>query len=155
MSDRLDPGMREASRLTRAGRLTEATALLQRMLQRRRDPYSPSSTESVPPTIDLLPETVEVTDPGPSLRTGQEFDTGARNQAERAGHAYLPEALRRLLDRIARTGFEPGLGGLADSSSADVPEGGQFPLQGPTATRSEPEPTSSTCPAAIAASLCH
>ena len=41
MNDRLDPGMREASRLTRAGRLTEATALLQRMLQRRRNPHSP------------------------------------------------------------------------------------------------------------------
>jgi poly(hydroxyalkanoate) depolymerase family esterase len=129
MNDRLDPGMREASRLTRAGRLTEATALLQRMLQRRRNPHRPFSTGSVPPTIDLLPETLEVTDPGPSLRTGQEFDTGARNRAERAGRAYLPEALRRLLDRIPRTGFEPGLGGLADPSPADVPdlpEGGQF-----------------------------
>ena len=129
MNDRLDPGMREASRLTRAGRLTEATALLQRMLQRRRNPHRPFSTGSVPPTIDLLPETLEVTDPGPSLSTGQEFDTGARNRAERAGRAYLPEALRRLLDRIPRTGFEPGLGGLADPSPADVPdvpEGGQF-----------------------------
>ena len=76
MNDRPDPGMREASRLTRAGRLTEATALLQRMLQRRRNPQRPFSTGSVPPTIDLLPETLEVTDPGPSLRTGQEFDTG-------------------------------------------------------------------------------
>ena len=59
MNDRLDPGMREASRLTRAGRLTEATALLQRMLQRRRNPHRPFSTGSVPPTIDLLPETLE------------------------------------------------------------------------------------------------
>ena len=129
MNDRLGPGMREASRLTRTGRLTEATALLQRMLQRRRNPHRPFSTGSVPPTIDLLPETVEVTEPGPSLRAGQEFDTGARNRAERAGRAYLPEALRRLLDRIPRTGFEPGLGGLADPSPADVPdvpEGGQF-----------------------------
>ena len=120
MNDRLGPGMREASRLTRAGRLTEATALLQRMLQRRGDSYSASGTGSVPPTIDLVAETVEMTDPGPSFRTGQEFDTGARNRAERAGRAYLPEALRRLFDRIPHAGFEPALSGLAEPSQTDV-----------------------------------
>jgi poly(hydroxyalkanoate) depolymerase family esterase len=129
MNDRLDPGMREATRLTGAGRLIEATALLQRMLHRQRDQISTPSTGSLPVTIDLVPETVEVTDPGSSLRTGQEFDNGAGNRAERVGRAYLPEALRRLLDRIPRTGFEPGLGGLAEPSPAhapDVPESGQF-----------------------------
>ena len=121
--------MREATRLTRAGRLIEATALLQRKLHGRREPFSAPSTGSLPATIDLVPETVEVTDPGPSLRTGQEFGTGAGNRDERAGRAYLPEALRRLLDRIPRTGFEPGLGGLVEPSPAhapDVPESGQF-----------------------------
>src|ERR1700738_5032015 len=113
MNDRLDPGMREATRLTGAGRLLEATALLQRMLHRQRDQISTPSTGSLPVTIDLVPETVEVTDPGSSLRTGQEFDNGAGNRAERVGRAYLPEALRRLLDRIPRTGFEHGLGGPA------------------------------------------
>jgi len=129
MNDRLDPGMRETTRLTRAGRLIEATALLQRMLHRQRDPISTPSTGSLSATIDLVPETVEVTDPGSSLRTWQEFDNGAGNREERAGRAYLPEALRRLLDRIPRTGFEPGLGGLAEPSPADtpdVPESGQF-----------------------------
>src|SRR5437879_4225202 len=124
--------MREASRRPRAGRLTEATALLQRTLQRRRDPCPASSTGSVPPTIDLVAETVEVIDPGPSLRTGQQFDTCARDRAARAGRAYLPEALRRFLDRIPRTDFEPGLGGLADPSpvdAPDVPESGQFLLR--------------------------
>jgi poly(hydroxyalkanoate) depolymerase family esterase len=129
MNDRLDPAMREASRLTRAGRLTEATALLQRMLQSERDPYLPSDTGSVPPTIDLAPDTLETTDPEPSLRTGQEFDAGARNRTAREGRAYLPEALRRFLDRIPHTGFEPGLGGLTEPSPAgapDMPETGQF-----------------------------
>jgi hypothetical protein len=103
MNDRLDPDMREASRLTRAGYLTEATALLQRMLHRRQDdPYRPSTPGSVLATSDLVPEGVEVTDPGPSLRAGQEFHTSARNRVERAGRAYLPEELRRFLNRIPR-----------------------------------------------------
>jgi hypothetical protein len=41
MNDRLDPGMREATRLTRAGRLIEATALLQRMPHRQRAIFRP------------------------------------------------------------------------------------------------------------------
>lgn len=129
MNDRLDPGMREATRLTRAGRLTEATALLQRMLYKRSGPYPASGTGSAPPAFDLAPETVEITDPSPSLRTGQEFDTGTRDREGGAGCAYLPETLRRLFDRMPRTGFEPGLGGLAEPCPADapeVPESGQF-----------------------------
>jgi len=129
MNDRLQSGMRDASRLTRAGRLTEATALLQRVLQSGRDLYSASSNEDVPPTIDLVPDTVEVTDPGPSLRSGQEFGAGAESGAETGVRAYLPEALRRFFDRITPTGFERGLGGLAEPSPADtrdVPESGQF-----------------------------
>jgi poly(hydroxyalkanoate) depolymerase family esterase len=129
MNDKLDLGMREASRLTRAGRLTEATAVLQRMLHGQTDSDPASSTESVPRTIDLVPDPVEVTDPGPYLPTAPEFGTGARNRLERAHRAYVPEALRRLFDRISRTGFEPGPGGLAEPFSADAPDGpesGQF-----------------------------
>lgn len=129
MDDRLDPGMREAARLTRAGRLTEATALLQQMLSKRSGPYPASGTGSVPPALDLAPETVEITNPAPSLRAGQEFDAGIRDRDGRAGRAYLPETLRRLFDRMPRTGFEPGPGGRAESSPAEAPEAresGQF-----------------------------
>ena len=129
MNDRLQSGIREASRLTRAGRLTEATALLQRALRSGRDPYSASGEEDVPPTIDLVPDTVEVTGPEPSLRSGQEFGAGARSRAEMRVRAHLPEALRRFFDRITRTGFERGPGGLTEPSpadTADAPEGGKF-----------------------------
>jgi poly(hydroxyalkanoate) depolymerase family esterase len=128
MDEMLQSGVREASRLTRAGRLTEATALLQRVLQRGRDPYSGSSSEDVPPTIDLVPDTVEVTRTGPSLRSGQEFGAGVRGGAETGVGANLPEALRRFFDRITPNGFERGLGGLAEPSPAktpDVPKSGQ------------------------------
>jgi poly(hydroxyalkanoate) depolymerase family esterase len=132
MDDRLDPGMREAARLTRAGRLTEATALLQRMLYKRSGPYPASGTGNAPPAFDLAPETVEITHPAPSLRTAQGFDAGIRDRDGRAGRAYLPETLRRLFDRMPRIGSEPGPGGRAKPSPAEAPEApesGQFLLR--------------------------
>jgi poly(hydroxyalkanoate) depolymerase family esterase len=128
MNERLQSGMRGASRLIGAGRLTEATALLQRVLQSGRNPYSASSNHDVPRTIDL-DDTIEVTGPGPSLRSGQEFGAGARSGAETGVCAYLPEGLRGFFDRITRSGFQRGLNGLAEPSPADtpdVPENGQF-----------------------------
>lgn len=115
MNDRLHAGMREASRLTRAGRLIDATALLQRTLQGGRNRTHYSSNAGVPPTIDLVPDTVEV--------TGVE-----RGRPERAVRGQLPDVLRRFLDRVIPTGFEPGSGGLAEPIAADTPESenGQF-----------------------------
>jgi poly(hydroxyalkanoate) depolymerase family esterase len=129
MNDRLQSGMREASRLTRAGRLTEATALLQRVLHSGKDPYSASGSADVPPTIDLVADTVEETGAGPSLRSGQEFGASARSVVETGVRAYLPEVLRHSFDRITRTGLERGLGGPAEPSPADTldaPKGGKF-----------------------------
>jgi poly(hydroxyalkanoate) depolymerase family esterase len=129
MNDRLQSGMREASRLTRAGRLTEATALLQRVLHSGKDPYSASGSADVPPTIDLVADTVEETGAGPSLRSGQEFGASARSVVETGVRAYLPEVLRHSFDRITRTGLERGRGGLAEPSPADTldaPKGGKF-----------------------------
>jgi poly(hydroxyalkanoate) depolymerase family esterase len=109
MNDRLHAGMREASRLTRAGRLSDATAVLQRMLQSGRGPEPAASNAGVPPTIDLVPEAVEVTN-------------AAHSRPERAVRAQLPDALRRFSNRITRAGFEPRPGGLAEPSAADIPE---------------------------------
>ncbi len=103
MNDRLRAGMREASRCTRAGRLVDATAVLQRVLQSGRDRDYVASNGPVPPTVDLVPEAVEVTD-------------AERNRPQSAVRAHLPEVLRGFLDRIAPTRFEPGPGGLAEPS---------------------------------------
>jgi poly(hydroxyalkanoate) depolymerase family esterase len=115
MNDRLHAGMREASRLTRAGRLIDATALLRRVLQNGRGPAPAAGNAGVPPTIDLVPEAVEVT-------------SATHSRPERAVRAQLPDALRGFLDRITRVGFEPSPGALTEHSAADVPESesGQF-----------------------------
>lgn len=59
MTDGIHPDLVEATRLTRAGRLEEATALLQRMLQGGRPAPEPR-------TLDLAPEAVTVGPPRPS-----------------------------------------------------------------------------------------
>jgi poly(hydroxyalkanoate) depolymerase family esterase len=143
MNDSLHPDMHEVTRLTRAGRLTEATALLQRVLRSGPAPDTASGTTgetaNVPAggasrIIDLTPETIAVRDPQPSSRAGHAFRTGVSGRA--AGltpgmaEPHLPEALRSFLDQVKGIHSEPGMGGLAKRSPAHtpdvVPDGGQF-----------------------------
>jgi poly(hydroxyalkanoate) depolymerase family esterase len=143
MNDGLQSEMLEATRLTRAGRLTEATALLQRVLRGGTVPDTASG-----PTgdaghalaggggriIDLTPDTVELATPQQSPPAGQASATGVGSRPAASGaqavHPHLPEALRGFLDRVKRSHAEPQLGGLAKRSqtlSPDVvPDGGQF-----------------------------
>lgn len=129
MNDSLHGGMRDATRLTRAGRLTEATALLQRVLRNGRDSYPAPSYGGAPPTIDQ-PEAFEGTGPEPSLRTS----VGGWAAGAARAHlpkALLPEALRRSLDRITRTGSEADPDGAAEPSPADPTErSGERPGRG-------------------------
>jgi poly(hydroxyalkanoate) depolymerase family esterase len=66
--------VREATRLTRAGQLAEATALLQRMLRGEGAPESSGSSASAtparlgPPTIDVKANVVEERESRPALR---------------------------------------------------------------------------------------
>ncbi|MFC7335374.1 alpha/beta hydrolase family esterase [Rhodocista pekingensis] len=66
--DDLMPGMSEATRLTRTGRLVEATALIQRLLGRQPDgralaPPTADARVLEPPTLDLAAESVRVAEP--------------------------------------------------------------------------------------------
>ena len=111
--------IREATRLTRAGQLVEATALLQRMLRGESAPDVPSDTGgrialAGPLIIDVKANAVEETDSPP--------------QSEPATSAQ-PRMLRALLDRKeGRSGI--GLRGVmkrAPLSTRDiVPEGARF-----------------------------
>jgi poly(hydroxyalkanoate) depolymerase family esterase len=99
----LHPDMLEATRLTRAGRLGEATALLQRTLRGGTAPAAAAPAGHAPRLIDLTPD------------------------APRAmARPHGPEALRRFLDP---SGAEPAPGRRArrPPSPADVvPDGGRF-----------------------------
>ena len=143
MNDALHSDMLEATRLTRAGRLTEATALLQRALRggtvsdtapglAGEAAYAPAERGSR--VIDLTPGTIELTDPQASPRTGQASGTDASSRPSglRPGTAqpHLRQVLRGFLDRVKQIHPERGIAGLAKRSpvhAPDVPpDGGQF-----------------------------
>jgi len=110
--------IREATRLTRAGQLVEATAMLQRMLHGERAPDASPDTGgrialAAPLIIDATANAVEETDRSP--------------QSEPAS-SVQPNMLRTLLHR--KDGRSAGLQGVmkrAPLSTPDiVPEGAQF-----------------------------
>ena len=111
--------IREATRLTRAGKLAEATALLQRMLRGERAPDAPSHTSgrialAGPLIIDAEANAIEETDSPP--------------QSESATSAQ-PRMLQRLLERKeGRSGIgRRGVIRRAPLSTRDIaPEGTRF-----------------------------
>jgi poly(hydroxyalkanoate) depolymerase family esterase len=143
MNERPHPAMFEATRLTRAGRLAEATALLRRVLgggETRADDAAAGATADATNApagraerlIDVTPATVEVTHARPSSRTGHAVETeaGGWPAAETAEkiRPHIPEALRGFLDRLKGIGPEPEMGRPAPAPvPADVvPDGGRF-----------------------------
>ena len=121
MNDR-HSDMLEATRLTRAGRLTEATALLQRVLRGKtaRDTTSDSIWEAadapsdqVPDIIDVVAKTIEVANPRPSSRTGQTFGWADASlppagTAEVTARPHMPGTLRSFFERVKRIGSAQG-----------------------------------------------
>ena len=138
MNDMLSPNkMVEATRLTRAGRLTEATALLQRMLRAEPPPDMTIGTagDIVPtgrePLIIDATARSEETDRPPSSRVGINSRPPGRPFASAATTAQ-PHMFRRLsaLLRTGRLGSGLGLRGLVQPAPVCtpdiVPEGGKF-----------------------------
>jgi poly(hydroxyalkanoate) depolymerase family esterase len=138
MNDMLDPNkMAEATRLTRAGRLAEATALLQRMLRGEPPPDMKVGiagdivpARGQPLIIDATAQSEE-TDRRSSSRVG----IGSRSTRRPFASAFTT-ARRHVLPKLSallraeRPGTGLGLHGLmqpAPASTPDiVPDGGQF-----------------------------
>jgi poly(hydroxyalkanoate) depolymerase family esterase len=136
MNGRPHRDMIEATRLTRAGRLAEATALLQRLLRGQPAPDTASGNATnapdgrAPRTIDVVPETVEAAGDPPPARAGRQASASGAGTAG-AAQPPLPEALRRLLDRVKGIGAGPGTGDPAEpfpTPAPDIvtPKGGRF-----------------------------
>src|SRR4051812_15145390 len=132
--------MLEATRLTREGKLTEASALLQRLLHGE----APSDTAATVPQdtaapragrllriIDVDPETGEAAGPAPApeprATAAGRWPTGGLGTATMP---QMPEALRGFLDQMNQGGLAQGLGGLTQGSMAraaePLPDGAQF-----------------------------
>lgn len=136
MTNKLPPGMAEATRLTGAGKLAEATALIQRLL-RGETVSPPSPPESNPPTLDgefvtLDPAAAQAAKP----RTTKPHAERPANDTHRSG---LGETLRGLAAKLVPAGLAGGLGGGPRPVPAPVPDGASFATQsftGPAGTRS-------------------
>jgi poly(hydroxyalkanoate) depolymerase family esterase len=122
MTNRLSLEMLKATRLTRAGRLVEATEFLQHVLH---------GESPVLPTGEAVRDSFEVTDTPSSSPARPAFDFRMSGwPAGGAAAPHLPNSLRGLLERMKRIGLQTEPGGPVSRSPAQacdiVPEGGQF-----------------------------
>ena len=107
------PDLLAATRFVQAGRLTEATALLQRLLRGEPQRVASNTVESPPSAksdlIDLTPETLGVTAQRretPAMKTvGTGIDNLPGGGLAVTAHSAIPEALRSLLERFNGSGL--------------------------------------------------
>ena len=124
MNDMPDPNkMIEAARLTRAGRLAEATALVRRMLRGETAPDMSFSGRGAIAPAQRKPPTID-----PGSATSRKTEHPLLNAATSAG-PHMTHALRALLQRVTlRSG--PGTHALKQPTPLSmpeiVPEGGKF-----------------------------
>jgi poly(hydroxyalkanoate) depolymerase family esterase len=128
MNAMLPNPMIEATRLTRAGRLSEATALLQRALRGEMQPDSAAPPRSARPMrarapriIDVDPQTGEAID----ITTAQDAPASARIGAgawsARGAGLAMPSLSQALHGVLGKAGH-----GGASGGTATLPEGAQF-----------------------------
>ena len=133
MSDKLPPGMAEAVRLTGAGKLAEATSLIQRLLRGGGEPEPPRP--ATPPTLDgdfVTLDPAAASSAQPSTKPFSHSDNRLRTKpVSRTG---LGETLRGLAARLVPAGLEAGLGnglpnglgGMPRPAAAPLPDGASF-----------------------------
>ncbi|WP_042697498.1 PHB depolymerase family esterase [Azospirillum sp. B506] len=114
----LPPGMVEAARLTKAGKLTEATRLIQRLLQGK-DERQP---ETASPGATLEGEFVRL-DPATDAGSRPSPESGTTDGTRSRPRTGLGETLRGLAARFKPTGLH---GGAPHPSPDPLPDGASF-----------------------------
>ena len=158
-----DTDLLAATRFVQAGRLTEATALLQRLL-RGEPEHAAGATIDAPALpasrlIDLTPKALEVTTHQPAPLASEAVGTGVGSWPSGGTAATaqppMPEALRSFLERFKGSGLGPDWAGWQRrlrhrTSCRRAPSSSPAPME----TRPAAAPTSSTSPAPITARHC-
>jgi len=136
MTDSFSAGMAEATRLTQAGNLAEATALIQRLLSGAAAGTAPEpARRGLPTIIDVEPVTVDAPDASPphhataaaSPATSPAASTGAfGGRFHPRPRAGLGETLRGLAARAMPTGLDLGVGDLVRPAPDPLPDGASF-----------------------------
>ncbi|WP_404383723.1 alpha/beta hydrolase family esterase [Caenispirillum salinarum] len=120
MTETLTKGMAEATRLTRAGKLSDATALIQRLLNGETASASAPPRGPSAPVIDADYITVDA----PRPRTEQAPPKAERTRPSPG--AGLGATLRRLAEEARRNGGPSGLGKTARTVTEPLPDGASF-----------------------------
>jgi poly(hydroxyalkanoate) depolymerase family esterase len=129
MNFHLPPEMQEATRLTRAGRLAEATSLLQRLLGGGASKGDGQATTQVePPQLELL---ANAPDSGEPSRPAHAADAESRDrEARQPQPAPVPNVLRDLVNKFGRSDLISNLQSrvrpVVAPSPETVPSGGTF-----------------------------
>ena len=126
------PGMDEVARLTRAGRLTEATSLVQRLL-RGEGAVEPAAAPAAAPDPTVLEGEFVRLDaaPGPQARSDTPDRTrpAGKMPGSRSGKGArtgLGETLRGLAARLQPTGLRGGGTGAPRPPAEPLPDGASF-----------------------------
>ncbi|MCW2244309.1 extracellular catalytic domain type 1 short-chain-length polyhydroxyalkanoate depolymerase [Azospirillum canadense] len=123
MSNLFFSGMAKAKRLTQAGKLAEATALIQRLLggDHGESPSKPAGAGSQT-VIDVDPVSVKTAD-APQQPAGPDARAGRARAEPRSG---LGDTLRDLAARAMPHGLDLGLGKTARAVPEPLPDGASF-----------------------------
>jgi poly(hydroxyalkanoate) depolymerase family esterase len=129
MNFHLPPEMQEATRLTRAGRLSEATSLLQRLLGGGASKDEGQATAQIePPQLELLANSP---DSGEPSRPAHAADADSPDrEARQLQPVPVPNVLRGLVNKFGRSEFVSNLQSrvrpVGTPSPETVPSGGTF-----------------------------
>jgi poly(hydroxyalkanoate) depolymerase family esterase len=129
MNFHLPPEMQEATRLTRAGRLSEATSLLQQLLGGGTSQRVAEATAQLePPQLELVANSVDIDEPSHSAHPA--VMDSPDGEALQPQPASVPNVLRDLIGKFGRSellsNLQSRLSPVGAPPAETVPSGGTF-----------------------------